>query len=290
MSYDLYLKPSNDNFSFEDFRGFFEKRRHYQINSQQAWYENEETGAYFSFMFQESEPEEEEYYPIAFNLNFFRPSYFAREANIELKVLCDFFNVTVLDPQMYSIDSKEFDTDKFYSGWDYGNSCAYQAAMQQDIDIPTLASEQILKAWQWNYQKNELEEFINEDLFIPKILFLETKGQPITACVWPDAIPSILPKVDLLIIDRKELAPTSWFKKNPSIAFGKWEDLAPLIEKYSDKTKSISNYLNYQAVPKEIAKHIKALSPASLDELNIIGQTQVLDSDILIEIKAKKDE
>ena len=59
MSYDLFLKPKTGRFSQSDFKEYFSERKYYNLEGNQAWYENEDTGVYFLFEFQELSDVEE---------------------------------------------------------------------------------------------------------------------------------------------------------------------------------------------------------------------------------------
>ena len=53
-------------------------------------------------------------------------------------------------------------------------------------------------------QREELQNKLEEDIFVAGILVLENKhdGLLYTVCVWPKHIPVILPKVDYVIIKK----------------------------------------------------------------------------------------
>ncbi len=50
MSYDLYF-VGNAGPSQDEFFGYFRDRPCYELNDNQAWYRNEDTGVYFCFDF-----------------------------------------------------------------------------------------------------------------------------------------------------------------------------------------------------------------------------------------------
>ena len=83
MSYDLYLKPRNGSIDRAAFQAFFEQNPLFTIDDTGVTYENEATGTYFSFWWQEigaldgADDEPESKYPIFFNLNFFSLSSYS---------------------------------------------------------------------------------------------------------------------------------------------------------------------------------------------------------------------
>lgn len=81
MSYDLFFRPAltEQPASPEDFIRYFAQRRHFTTKNGQSWYQNEDTGVYFSF---ELTPDEVDPAPswVQFNLNYARPRSFVVEA------------------------------------------------------------------------------------------------------------------------------------------------------------------------------------------------------------------
>ena len=73
--------------------------------------------------------------------------------------------------------------------------------------------QELESIWSWNYLKRSRQESIQEDIFIPTIMFMIKDGELVTICAWPDAISTLIPQVDYLYIPRKQLAPRKWFKK-----------------------------------------------------------------------------
>ena len=101
MSYDLFLQCHDDSYDRGQFLEYFRAREWCKIQGSQAWYQNEDTGAYFSFELSEpSETEEPPQLPISLNVNFFRPSYFIAEVETEVTALVHQFDMIVFDPQI----------------------------------------------------------------------------------------------------------------------------------------------------------------------------------------------
>ena len=89
MSYDLFFRPRHGILEAQQFAAYFARRKHYELNGKQAWYENEDTGVGFSFDLEDPLDEsDDDPFPIAMNINFFRPSYFILEAEPEVTTLC----------------------------------------------------------------------------------------------------------------------------------------------------------------------------------------------------------
>jgi hypothetical protein len=79
MSYDLFfLTPSMESSSAE-FNRYFAQRPNFSMKDRQAWYQNDDTGVYFSFEHVEHGDEPAGYW-VQFNINYARPRFFALEA------------------------------------------------------------------------------------------------------------------------------------------------------------------------------------------------------------------
>jgi hypothetical protein len=281
MSYDLFLKPKNCDISKEQFDSYFKGRQHYTLEGSQAWYQNEITGVYFVFEYQERDDAEEDHYPIAFNMNYFRPTFFVKEAEPEVTAIISKFDLEVEDPQINGMGSGGFDRKKFRSGWLHGNEFGYQSILKDNPEVFSLPTNKLEDIWSWNIRKESLQEEVTEDVFVPSIMLFKFQGKVITACVWPDAIPSIIPPVDMLLIGRKELAPRKMFKKVEDMAISDWNDVNPLLERYKQKMLGDAYYLYYHAVPNEIKKHIKELSTFNISSLERLSVDQVLDAELV---------
>jgi hypothetical protein len=283
MSYDLFLRPKTGSFSQSDFDEYFSKRKFFNLEGNQAWYENEGTGVYFLFEFQEIEgiEENEIYYPVAFNMNYFRPSNFVIEAEPEVRAFIETHAMIVEDPQTNGMGTGEYNSEKFTNGWLHGNEFGYSAILKDHPEVSTLPQKKLHDAWKWNYKKEELQGSLSDDIFVPSIMFLSYRGIPVTAAVWPDAIPSVIPEVDVLLIGRIDLAPKKFFKKTEDMVVGDWEEFQPLLDMHKSKMHGNSYYMYYESVPKKIKKAIKNLKPSGEDELQGLGKDQVLDREIV---------
>lgn len=94
-------------------------------------------------------------------------------------------------------------------------------------------------------------------------MFFDVEGAARSAAVWPDAIPSLLPKVDYLLVGRKVLAPKRFFLRRPDVVPVAWDDLEPLLREHSSNLESRGLFLNYQALPAALAERVRSLPPHS---------------------------
>ncbi|UXD87263.1 hypothetical protein [Thalassolituus hydrocarboniclasticus] len=281
MSYDLFLKPKSGDLSKQQFDSYFQGRDRYNLEGSQAWYQNDATGVYFVFEYQESEDDEPDYYPIAFNMNYFRPTYFVKEAESEVIDFISKFDLEVDDPQTNGMGSGDFNVDKFRGGWLHGNEFGYQSILKDHPEVFCLPTKKLEDCWAWNKNKESQQEHVTDDVFVPSIILLNYEGRAVTACVWPDAIPSIIPPVDILLIGRKELAPRKLFKKVEDMAIGGWDSVKPILEKHKVRMEGDAYYLYYQSVPIEIKKYIKTLKAFDISSLERLSFDQVLNEELV---------
>ncbi|MDJ0793754.1 MAG: hypothetical protein QNI98_05860 [Woeseiaceae bacterium] len=282
MSYDLFLRSEDNSFDATSFEQYFSQRAHYNVQGSQAWYQNEATGVYFLFELQGEDDSEagEDFYPVAFNMNYFRPTYFVLEAEPEVTAFIKRFSMTVMDPQMEGMGTGDYSAERFKTGWLHGNDFGYSSILKNHQDVYSLPQAQLHQLWEWNFNKEDLQGSVEDDVFVPKIMLVKRNGIPITAAVWPDAIPSVLPEVDYLLIGRQELAPRRLFKKQDDMVVVAFSEMRELIDKYKTKMHGSAYYLFYESVPDEIKKAIQRFSPHN-DELEGLPVDQVLDREIV---------
>ena len=286
MSYDLFMNPRNGDLSQDQFERYFSARDHYTVEGEEAWYGNEKTGVYFVFRYSRPESDDEASLPVAFNMNYFRPSFFVREAEPEVTAFISHFDMVVDDPQVGGMGTGNYNSSKFVTGWLQGNDFGVRAIMKSSPgEIPTLPAETLEFVWNWNSQAEERQADVEEDVFVPSIMILEYQGNTATACVWPDAIPSIIPPVDLLIIGRKQLAPRRFFRKKEDMAVGKWDDVVLLLEKYCSRRDGEAYCLSYETIPPAIQTYVRGLEPVPMSDLTGLPVDQVLDREIVNKAK-----
>lgn len=280
MSYDLFLKPRSGELSAEQFKKYFKYRENYELfiesNSLQARYVNKMTGADFYFEFKEK-MQHDEYYPIVFNIGYLKPSYFSKEANVELKGLVDTHNLMVNDPQINGMGVGDYQSDKFINSWLRGNSLACESSFLSNKEIPTLPSEKVENVWLWNKNKDQLQGDISNDVFIPSIMYFRKDGKVLTACVWEDGIPIIIPPVDMVVIVRKDLAPKKSAERIEDITFVMWDELKPILEDVKLRMEDDAYHLFYKKMPYLIRKFIVNLDEKDMSELQRIPPEFVLD-------------
>jgi hypothetical protein len=283
MSYDLFFRPRSGEVTTAQFLDYFSARPHFRVEGSQAWYENEDSGVYFVFEPASASEEGEPNYPFTFNINFFRPSYFIHEAEPEVSALVRHFDFTVMDPQAEGMGEGEYRAEQLISGWHHGNEFGYSAVLANQDDRPELFSlpkDTLHRVWKWNLGRDSLQDGLEEDQFVPKVMFLQIDGETTTAAVWPDAIPIVLPQVDWLIVGREELAPRRFLRKEKDSVFVRWGDIGGLIQKHDSRKRPGAFDLCYVKPPSDLADFVRGLVAA---KPNVVGLSadRVLDRELV---------
>lgn len=278
MSYDLHFN-STKSFTQADFESHFASRPNYSVEQNQAWYENPDTGVYFSFDF-EFKSETGDHHPVTFFLDYMRPTYFAQEAQPEITAFIKAFNLTVKDPQDGGMTTGKFDTQNFFQIYKEGNQHACQEAGKTPKGISVLPTLTLQEAWLWNYARLQRQNSLPNHLYVPKIIFVGYKGQTTTAITWPDAIPTLIPKVDLLIIPRAKLAPRKFLIKVKNTATITHDAFNYMIEKHTTKPLHNAALLDYQEPPQNLQQAITDLPRDSGSLEILLSNDQVLDAEL----------
>ena len=267
MSYDLIFTAATGAgpITQESFIAYFGGREHYEINGSQAWYSNEDTGVYFVFEF-EHDPE-----TIEFHLNLYRPSFFALEAAPELESFAGHFNAAVEDLQLDEMVGNTFHAEDFVRGWNSSNARG-SLALRQDGGLTPPAvypRARLLEIWQWNFTRARRQLEIRDEVFVPRISFANHGGEVRSWAIWPDAIRTLLPRVDDVVIVREELARRRWFRRKEETVIAPWEAIGPNI------------HANYTAPPPEIvALATRDWPPLDKKTFVAVSPDSVLDAEL----------
>lgn len=265
MSYDLFFKPREGKLSRAEFDAYFSNNANYEFESPQAWYKNQETGVYFLFEWQdadEAEDDELAEFVVALNINYFRPSFFVLEAEPEVTNFVRRFDLLVSDPQMEGMGDGEYDPEKLVSGWNHGNEFGYSSILKEPANregIVVIPTNMLEYSWRWNYEKPKLQDTFGESKFVPRIMYLLLDGLPVTAAVWPDGIPIVVPEVDYFIIPRKELAPKKLFRRVEDQTIVPASKLKGVFEEHREERQDSLFVLNYEHPPKNVKTFVEKL-------------------------------
>ena len=289
MSYDLFF--TSESISRESFKRYFNGRPYYQIEKDQAWYTNEDSGVYFSFEVNDDCEEDEDLpHSASFNMNYFRPHFFAIEAEPEVRAFIDHFSCSIDDPQNEGMESGPYSGEGFLRGWYNGNEFSMQAILNMPentneyVSKPTVELE---KHWKWNKSRMQRDEDLREDIFIPKIMYGNIDGEFASFCVWPDGIPTLIPKVDFLHIPRQELAPKKGLfrKKEEDFCLVRFSEAYPILSQYSVADFELEAFkLPVTEIPKAIKQFVTGLSKFE-GQVEGIGSDLVLNQELIEKYK-----
>lgn len=284
MSYDLYF--IDPEISLQEFQSYFESRSNYNVENTQAWYANEDTGVYFCFDYSGESEEAPEGHNgnVSFNLNFYRPHFFALEAEPEVRDFVNHFGLMIHDPQMHGMGEGKYDTEGFLRGWNHGNEFGYNAVLNSEAPpeiIHSRSGDELESIWQWNFNRKRIQNTFGEAVFVPRIMFIRIDGSVLTAAVWPDAIPALIPQVDALVIPRYELAPRRLFRKKEDMCIVAIKKAFPLLEPFRAEGYAMPAFtLSYTAAPVDLSSFVKSLKP-NAGQAEGVANDQVLNRELI---------
>jgi hypothetical protein len=236
MSYDLFFHrdTAQPAITQNEFLKYFQSRPHYQVKNSQAWYENEDTGVYFSFEYEDEDKGDPEPAPsgrASFNMNYNRPHIFGLEAEPEVSAFVESFNFLVDDPQDEGMGQGSYTPRGFLQGWNAGNRFACQAilTMEKGTKVDVLPGSLIESSWRWNLHRKRLEDKLEKDLvvgFVPRIMFIRYQGKIVRTVVWTDTVVTVLPPVDVVLVNRTKSG------KQNDFALITWQDVLPHLETF----------------------------------------------------------
>jgi hypothetical protein len=215
MSFTLYLKPAR--FDREAIGRYFSKRSHY-LRTQSPdgaahfFYENPDTGVYFSFWLEENARENQddsmaraERRPtVMCNINYFRPHVFALEAESEIAAFIERFECEMFDPQDEGMGEGPFLRDDFLHSYNTGNALGYCAVLAKaklrniTRDYLVAETDDIGAVWSWNRNRARTQaafEDAGRDLFAPRLIWGKVKqtGQEIIFAIWAEDVSTAIP-------------------------------------------------------------------------------------------------
>lgn len=181
----------------------------------QWFFENKDTEVYFSFDYNELDDDyqaEEDIEPIddfddtyfSFNLNFMRPSFFGNEAFKFVEQFCRDLNLFVLNPQSSSENPYKPDEQEQFDIWSKTNLWASKDHFNE-MQSCYLSERECYKVWEYNLNRQKLQQKLGDGYFVPKIFFFKIKqnNEPFTLTTWAEHIPIVLPTTDYILLVRQ---------------------------------------------------------------------------------------
>ena len=295
MSYDLFFaRRDGGSLDAAAFAAHFAGRRGYGLRGDEAHYVDEDTGVYCTFRREspravavdpDETADEDPFEPVAsFELNYFRPPFFGLEAADEVAAFVAAFDLVVDDPQVGGMGRGELDREGFLAGWNLGNRMAHALIPREHgagARFAAYPEAGLLAAWRWNRDRRRRQEAVGNGVFVPRISWVDVDGEPRTGAVWPDALPTVLPEVDLVIVGRQELAPRRFLLRRPDIVPVPWRQLAPLLAAYPAGAEPLPHReLLADPPPAELVAFVRDL-PSHRGRVQALPAHQVLSAELL---------
>jgi len=219
MSFDLFFCwREHKRIDFEAVVKWAETSGCFKRESSQLWYQNPDTGVYFSIEYVATPPDDPEDSPVpadcndtglSFNLNYNRASFFGYEAMPVVARLVQDFSLGIYNPQSgEDADGVRYgvEAESLLNSWLDHNRRAISALLQQNAALrehmPTAKS---LRMWRYMSHKKELEQRLAaEDIFVPKIVPLQHKEarKLELGFVCSEGVYCLVPAVDWVFIVR----------------------------------------------------------------------------------------
>lgn len=225
----------------------------------------------------------------AFNLNYFRPPFFALEAFDEVAAFVAACDLVVDDPQLSGMGRGELDRDGFLAGWNAGNRFAHGAIVAQH-EVKSFHGRPeatLLAIWEWNRARRALQERIGSGVFVPRIAFFEIGGALRSGAVWPDALPVLLPEVEVVVVGRQELAPRRFLSRHPDVVALEWESVAGALAGFARVEGAVAHRaLTYRHPPGELVRFVRELAPGR-EKIRAVPLDEVLSAELLAAAKGQ---
>ena len=223
---------------------YFRERPFYKVGKEWAGYANEVTGVGFGFeVVWDWVDEEDDFVPLVFEINYFRPHIFGLEAAIELEEFVKQFDLQVSDVE--GMGEGEYSQKKFFRVWDKGNrrACQVFGGMVDPSRFYFLPTEVIVGVWKWNYAYSTGS--LGEREFVPRILYLEYLDRVRRGVVWSEER-MLMPEVDMVL--------TPWKRDGVKEVFGarrrvvaewaavEWGEIEEVLESGGDEGVELPVY------------------------------------------------
>ena len=177
-----------------------------------------------------------------------------------------------------------YKSEGFYRGWNHGNEFGYSALLNSEEppeDIYSRPKDELENIWKWNYSRQQLQHELGEDIFVPRIIFVQDEGKLHSAVFWPDAISTLIPTVDALIIPRQEIAPRRFFKRKEDTCFIPFHTARIVFEPFKSNEYVLPSIsLPCPTTPASVINFVKNLEPYN-EQLASVAMDQILVEELV---------
>jgi hypothetical protein len=277
MSYELGLRfdPAIEQ---RDFLKYFADRRNFTVSGTQIAYQNPDTGVGFFIRFQPSKGflSRKSIGAANFEINYFRPSFFGVEAQIELSALVARFAPRIEDSQMKGMGEGPYSAAGFLSGWNFGNEFGVRAITSghPDQKVQTMPADKLRAAWTWNYRKPEWNAQAGEQQFVPTIMPVAVGDVPSLVAVWALGMPVILPKVDYVLVGRDDAGVKRY-------GLAPWSEVLAQLRRAGINVEGDPLDIKYATTPVSIARWIAEIPEVDLKTLPRLSFPEIIDTELV---------
>ena len=190
------------------------RQRHWERTDARAWrYEDPETGVYGTL---ESDtdppplPADLISADLLANLNYARPSFFAREFLPLIVEIANTLELRVVDPQDHEIGGeakpKAAVLDELVATWDAGNAKSVSLARPLAVDLPHMSRANTLAWWEYMRARGEYQTRLGEKAFVPDLKLVRRSGtdRVLRLLIWVEGNPALFPACDLVAVLRPD--------------------------------------------------------------------------------------
>jgi hypothetical protein len=102
-------------------------------------------------------------------------------------------------------------------GLAFANANAEALAPVASLVRATVEAPVLEAVYRWNAKRAALQAQVGVDLFVARAFFFAFNGKPVVGAVWVDGVPALLPKADVVVLQREDIA-NRWLRQAPSAA------------------------------------------------------------------------
>lgn len=269
MSYDLYFfKTKGSPITDNEIENFLSSELVPEENNQ-WFFHNSDTEVYFTFEKTEKENNDDSEnfedfkdVNISFNLNFLRPSFFGIEAFKFINKLVNDLDLYVFNPQSENDKPYKPNQKELFNNWNNTNlnaSSSHFSEQNSYLDI-----EKSNQIWNYNANRNLIQQKLGNAYFVPKMFFFKTKenNDVITVSSWTEHIPNVIPNADYFLLTKVQ---KKWFKTKKENALISREKLLSTFGEYLND----HDFINCKIIHPENAQKVKILFNNISSDLNL---------------------
>jgi hypothetical protein len=95
-----------------------------------------------------------------------------------------------------------FSIERFLSNWNRSNELGYQALSNagEASKVQTRASAELEAIWRWNYELPRIQGELGDNVFVPRVVWLNVEEVLHSAVIWGDDIATLIPAVEKIVI------------------------------------------------------------------------------------------